>query len=88
MLTSSFKIWPSNYFQEHKENYYIFIAVEDIAFNQVTSDLCDDGAWVRDPEITALSEIFKCPIEVYENSEKHRVIQSEDFLVNINTTPN
>ena len=64
--------------KDSEEYYSQFIDDAHIDFNHYMDTIKKDGSWGGDPEITALSQIFECPIEVYQDSEIPRVIESEN----------
>ena len=51
-----------NFMKEHEELFTGFIGANHQDFIRYIKKLVDDGTWGDNPEITALSKIFKCPI--------------------------
>ena len=66
------------YMKDNEEYYSQFIDDAHMDFNHYMDQIKKDGSWGGDPEITALSQVFECPIEVYQDSEIPRVIESEN----------
>ena len=72
--------------KEHEEFYTAFIGENQQDFTRYIEKLELDGTWGDNPEITALSQIFESPIEVYRNSLIPTVIVSEKFRANTDQT--
>ena len=68
-----------NYMIDNGELYSQFIDDAHIDFNHYIKNMKKDGSWGGNPEITALSQVFECPIEVYRQSENPEVFVSENF---------
>ena len=67
------------YMTQNGELYSQFIDDDHLNFTQYINRLKLDGSWGGNPEITALSQVFACPIEVYRDSEIPTVFASENF---------
>ena len=65
--------------KQNGELYSQFIDDAHIDFNHYIKNMKKDGSWGGNPEITALSQVFECPIEVYRQSENPEVFVSENF---------
>ena len=78
--------WCVNFMKEHEELFTEFIGANHQDFIRYIKKLEDDGTWGDNPEITALSKIFKCPIEIYQNSLIPTVIVSDEHRANIHKT--
>ena len=64
--------------KDNEEIYSQFIDDAHIDFNHYIEKLKTDGSWGGNPEIAALSQVFECPIEVYQHSEIPTVVVSEN----------
>ena len=73
-----------NYMKDNEEFYSQFMVNDHLDFTQYMNRLKLDGSWGGNPEITALSQVFECPIEVYEESENPKLFLSENFNGNTN----
>ena len=67
-----------DYMKDNEEHYSQFIDHDHLNFTMQIDRLKLDGSWGGNPEITALSQVFACPIEVYQDSEIPRVFESEN----------
>ena len=67
-----------DYMKDNEEHYSQFIDHDHLNFTQYIDRLKLDGSWGGNPEITALSQVFECPIEVYQHSEIPTVVVSEN----------
>ena len=72
--------------KEHEQFYTAFIGENQQDFTRYIKKLELDGTWGDNHEITAMSQIFECPIEVYRNSLIPTVIVSEKFRANTDQT--
>ena len=71
--------------EDNEESYSQFIDDAHIDFNHYIIDkLKKDGSWGGNHEITALSKVYKCPIQVYQDSEIPRLFVSENSEGNTN----
>ena len=61
------------YMTDNEELYSQFIDDDHLNFTQYIERLKLDGSWAGNPEITALSQVLECPIEVYEESKPIKV---------------
>ena len=77
-LYPTIRNWCANFMQEEKNFYQGFID-DDMNFSAYISQLRQDGSWGGNFEIMAISEIYKCRVEVYEFSEEPRVVNNWDF---------
>ena len=77
-LYPTIRNWCANFMQEEKNFYQGFIE-DNMNFSVYISQLRQDGSWGGNFEIMAISEIYKCRVEVYEFSEEPRVVNNWDF---------
>ena len=54
---------------KEKEYFRSFIEIDGVRFDNFISQLRREGGWGGNNEIVALSAVFNCEIEVYENTE-------------------
>ena len=83
-LHETVRSWCVSYMKDNEELYSQFIDDDHLNFNQYIDRLKKDGSWGGNPEITALSQVFECPIEVYEDSEIPKVFVFENSEGNTN----
>ena len=57
---------------------------DHLNFTQYMKILMLDESSAGNPEITAISQVFECPIEVYEKSKPSKIFVSENFNGNTN----
>ena len=55
-------------FMEEEEKWFSEFFPDNVDYKEYISNLREDGAWGGNPEIFALSNLFKRPFEIYENS--------------------
>ena len=66
-------------FMEEEEKWFSEFFADNVDYKEYISNLREDGAWGGNPEIVALSNLFKRPFEIYENSlEPKKVDFSND----------
>ena len=69
--------------EKEKEYFRPHIEIEGVIFTDFISELRKDGAWGGNNELTALSGVFNCVIEVYQDYGEPRVLRFSE--VNVNT---
>ena len=72
--------------KEHEEFYSGFILKDHQDFTGYLNKLEKDGTWGGHNALTALSQIFECSIEIYQDSEFPTVIEPAQFHNNANNT--
>ena len=83
-LHETVRSWCVSYMKDNEEIYSHFIDDAHIDFNHYIEKLKTDGSWGGNPEIAALSQVFECPIEVYQHSEIPTLVVSENSGGNTN----
>ena len=67
--------WCANFMEEEKQFYEGFI-LETTNFTKYIATLRKNGTWGGNFELMAISELYNCRLEVYENSEDPRVVNA------------
>ena len=68
--------------EKEKEYYRPHIEIDGVLFSNFIAVLRSDGSWGGNNELTALSGVFKCVIEVYENSDNPKVLRFSEVDIN------
>ena len=63
------------FMKKEKEYFRPYIEIDGVLYNKYISQLSSDGAWGGNNELIALSGVFKCVIEVYDNSDEPTVLR-------------
>ena len=77
-LHSTVRNWCANFMEEEKHFYEGFI-LDTTNFTKYIEDLRKNGTWGGNFELMAISELYNCRLEVYENSENPRVVNAWNF---------
>ena len=75
-----------NFMIKEKEYFLPHIEIEGVRFNSFIAALRLEGGWGGENELIALSGIFNCLIEVYENTEFPTVRHFQNVHANANLT--